>query len=259
MREASFAEWIFRRATSRERASSIVGDLIELGDQKGRFWFWFSTARVLLSLTWRRPLAFVAAFYVGNWLYGKLLITIYGFQTQHQLPLIWGTVFNFLEPAIALLWTAAVYLTIRFGLHGQPAQFALAAAGTLTAAICCWWQPTALVACSVASIFMLWLSIKDQRRRRAAVSLPFALAAAWFVVSLSAILLYVVVFKIQRLIYPGILGARDPHAFRFLSCTTFCAEVMETWIVALACSISHQWTIRLRKADQDIDWNPTVE
>ena len=61
MRNVAFAQWIVSRFTSKKRAAAIVGDLLELATQKGRLWFWFSLAGVVVSLAWRRPLAFAAA------------------------------------------------------------------------------------------------------------------------------------------------------------------------------------------------------
>ncbi len=61
MRNVAIAQWIVSRFTSKKRAAAIVGDLLELATQKGRLWFWFSLAGVVVSLAWRRPLAFAAA------------------------------------------------------------------------------------------------------------------------------------------------------------------------------------------------------
>ena len=56
MRSASFAEWIIARFTTKARASSIIGDLLEAVPEKGNLWFWLSVAGVFFSLTWRPAL-----------------------------------------------------------------------------------------------------------------------------------------------------------------------------------------------------------
>jgi hypothetical protein len=61
MHSAVIAEWIVGRFTAKKRAASIVGDLLELEPQNGRWWFWLSLARIVTSLAWRPSVAFLAA------------------------------------------------------------------------------------------------------------------------------------------------------------------------------------------------------
>src|SRR3981081_2060490 len=73
MHSSSIAEWIVARFTDKQRAVSMVADLVELEPQKGPLWFWLSLIRVVISLAWRRSLAFIVAPYAGcgcweNWL-----------------------------------------------------------------------------------------------------------------------------------------------------------------------------------------------
>jgi hypothetical protein len=70
MHSSSIAEWIVARFTDKQRAASMVGDLVELEPQKGPPWFWFSLVRVVISLAWRRCLAFIVAPYAGLWMLG---------------------------------------------------------------------------------------------------------------------------------------------------------------------------------------------
>jgi hypothetical protein len=54
MRRASIAEWILSRATTPERAATIVGDLVEGAESHGTVWFWLSVIQTAFSLFPRR-------------------------------------------------------------------------------------------------------------------------------------------------------------------------------------------------------------
>lgn len=83
MRNASTAEWILCRLTSRERAASMIGDLVEIGERRGTLWFCLSLAGVAFSLVWRRPLAFAAALYAGAWTFGEFINTADTIYVRH--------------------------------------------------------------------------------------------------------------------------------------------------------------------------------
>lgn len=53
MRSIHIAEWILALVTSRDRAASTVGDLVEEAATRGAFWFWPSVLRIAASLLWR--------------------------------------------------------------------------------------------------------------------------------------------------------------------------------------------------------------
>ncbi len=154
MRSAAIAEWIaewmVRRCTTEKRAAAIVGDLLELKPQKGILWFWLSLARVLISLAWRRPLAFVAAFAFGGWACSGLQTTesmgIRGLLS-HRIPWM-----NLLFVFVYILWFVWVYATIRYGLRDQVALLALALAGPITAVTCFGRQPAVLFVLIYAAI-----------------------------------------------------------------------------------------------------------
>ncbi len=53
MRSIHIAEWLLRLVTSRDRAASAVGDLVEQAPTRNRFWFWSGILRTAASLLWR--------------------------------------------------------------------------------------------------------------------------------------------------------------------------------------------------------------
>ena len=65
MRRTRWAEWIIARFAGHAIATSIVGDLLETANQRGRLWFWLSVARITLSYIWRLTVAFTTASYVA--------------------------------------------------------------------------------------------------------------------------------------------------------------------------------------------------
>jgi hypothetical protein len=53
MRSIHIAEWILGVVTSRDRAASTVGDLVEQAAARGVLWFWSGILRTAASLLWR--------------------------------------------------------------------------------------------------------------------------------------------------------------------------------------------------------------
>jgi hypothetical protein len=53
MRSIHIAEGILALVTSRDRAASTVGDLVEEATARGVFWFWSGVLRTAASLLWR--------------------------------------------------------------------------------------------------------------------------------------------------------------------------------------------------------------
>jgi|SRR5579862_9623741 len=53
MHSMHIAEWILGLVTSRDRAASTVGDLVEVGADRGVIWFWSGILRTAASLVWR--------------------------------------------------------------------------------------------------------------------------------------------------------------------------------------------------------------
>lgn len=79
MHKDRIAEWLLILVTSRERAASIVGDLVESADTQGSVWFWSSVLRATASLLWRgfaaNPRGLLGLAFRG-WLIGLLLTSV---------------------------------------------------------------------------------------------------------------------------------------------------------------------------------------
>jgi hypothetical protein len=116
MRSASFAEWIIARFTTKARATSIIGDLLEAVPQKGKLWFWFSVARVFLSLTWQRPLAYAVAICIILCWVRSFGFTVFGRPSSFvALPQQWMQQYLHVFVANSLLSVAFAYTAIVYG------------------------------------------------------------------------------------------------------------------------------------------------
>jgi hypothetical protein len=242
----SIVEWMVGRFTSGKRAASIVGDLLELESQNGTLWFWLSLVRVVLALAWRRPLAFVAAFYAGTWAMGGFQRAIAGVHAQHRPPEYpWMLVFMVLCAAATILLSLLVYSAIRYGFSDRVTQLALAFAGLTTAVIYFWWLRAILVACIALSIYVTVASILSGERRRAATVLLVVLAIGFG----GGLLAMYLGTQYQHFVYPGPMGDRELREHLSVIWMGFCTQLMWTWMMTATCSRMHYW----RRGNQSLD------
>jgi len=123
-----FLEWVLSCFTTRDRAISILGDLLEVAESNGRLWFWTSFARVFFSLAWRKPTALLVAYAIGGTIFAFLtnadpLWNEIGFKVEPSGPIATVAVMIVIPSAVAL-WFLAPYSVLRFGLHDQFTQIA---------------------------------------------------------------------------------------------------------------------------------------
>jgi hypothetical protein len=156
MRSTTAAEWILTPCVGRSRATSLVGDLLEMMPDHGTLWFWRSVAGVVLALTWRRALAFYAALRIGLWALGGLSEPIWGAAAPHRPPEEWMPLFKALSIAGLLLSFAAPYAAIRFGLRDVFSRQILCAWSLCALPIFYWWVPGApLILTVLAAAFVV--------------------------------------------------------------------------------------------------------
>jgi hypothetical protein len=166
VRNVAIAEWIVARFTSKKRAAAIVGDLLELAPENGRPWFWLSLAGVILSLAWRRPLAFAAALCVYFAAFSASFWRAY-LHFRFTIPdPHWRTVWGVLFQASNCLWFIVVYAAIRHGVRDRVTRLLLALSVPITAGLYCWERPTILVACIALTICVLAASTLNNKLRR---------------------------------------------------------------------------------------------
>jgi hypothetical protein len=246
LRSALVAEWLLSRFTSSKRAASVVGDLVELKLQKGSVWFWLSIARVLVSLSWRRVAALIAAFYVGAWAYRPFEMAIIGINTRHRPPSeMWVDFFLALSALGALLLMAFTYAAIRYGLRDRVTQLAMIWAGLVAATIVCWWQPAVLVVCIGLSVCMAVHSSVRIEDRKATLVLIVTVVAGFA----SYLLALYVASRYQHFVFPRPMGSKEVQEHPSIVWVAFCVLLMAAWNTTTACSRMHDWISRNRLGD----------
>lgn len=130
MRSASFAEWIIARFTTKARAASIVGDLLEAVPKKGKLWFWLSTAQVVVSLTWRHALALAVTFCLWKYRW-RANVTVEVMSTADlapvQPPTLTTLFYLYLYSFGFQLRLGTFYMAVRYGLKDIFVRHTLAA------------------------------------------------------------------------------------------------------------------------------------
>jgi hypothetical protein len=134
MRSASFAEWIIARFTTKARAASIIGDLLEAVPQKGKLWFWLSVAGVFFSLTWRPALALAVTFCLWQYRWrGTARVEVMsaselaaGIASYHP-PTLKMLLYMYLYSIGFQLRLGTFYMAIRYGLKDMFVRHTLVA------------------------------------------------------------------------------------------------------------------------------------
>jgi uncharacterized protein (TIGR03435 family) len=129
MDKLELLEAMLSRYTPPDRAASILGDLLETARFKGRLWFWISFTRILCSLAWRVPVAWLGAYAFG--------VSVIALMMTHD-PLWLSADFKNINPSGPIsipallivttpgmaLWFVAPYAALRFGLRDRFSQLA---------------------------------------------------------------------------------------------------------------------------------------
>jgi hypothetical protein len=249
MHSASFAEWLLARFMGKSRAASIVGDLLELKLQKGKLWFWLALCRVVFTHAWRRPPAFIAAFYCGMWALDRFQMPIYGIHAQHRPPESWITMFSLASSAGIFTIFVLVYGVIRYGPRDRLTRLALLWTVPIMALIYFWWRPIILVSCILLSVCVAAASTWSRESRRAALAL-LVVVAMGFGASLLALYLGT---QYQHFVYPGPMGDREMREHPSIEWVSLCLLLMTAWMMTTACSRMHDWLARDKSPDLEAE------
>lgn len=236
MRDALWAEWLIARFTERNRASCIVGDILESNSDRGVFWFWLRVVEIILSLNWRPLAAFLAAFLCLCSLRAlpmPIFAPLDGGPPGDQPPEAWRSLFAILVWLGVLLWVVTPYSLIRYGLRDNLGQLAFAFCVPITLTIF-FYRSTACVALSSATGLAIFsFSLTFARWRRALLALVAALVVGYG--------------GIRALIYLADF-CRD-HAFLSASLTSDINGALPFFgaaVLTFACSWMHQSLLQRR-------------
>ncbi len=240
MPNATWAEWILAPLTSRARAASIIGDLLEATPHGGTLWFWFSVARIALSLIWRPTIAFVAAFYVGLFwrTFAIMAFLRVGHAPYERYAFAWWEPSEPLFSVMwfgAVLWTAALYAAIRYGLRDQLAQLALGFCGLITLLVLFWRTPVVVVACIAFALAVFIACIWSAQRSRVLLAFISALVVGFGGGLLS---LYLRVVMENRFSYRLSRSNFDREI------VNICFWAWAAWITTTACARTHERLLR---------------
>jgi hypothetical protein len=182
MPNATLAEWLIARFVERSRASSIVGDLLEVTAERGSFSFWLSVGGVVLSLTWRHLTAFGAALlclYLIRTLEMPPHGPAYRIFVAHKPPNEWAQFFAFLALIADFLLMATPYAVICYGFRDRFAQLAVALCIPFTV-IFFFWSVSAAAFTSLAfAVVVLLVSVSFPQGRRAFLALTIAITIGY--------------------------------------------------------------------------------
>jgi uncharacterized protein (TIGR03435 family) len=171
-----------------DRAAAILGDLLETARSRGRLWFCLSFTRILCSLAWRVPAAWLGAYAMGTSVIALLMThdpLWLDADFKHVNPS--GTVamaaFTVVATPGMALWFVAPYAALRFGLRDKFSQLAVALFALTTAALLLGRSPAALIAGAALLIIatIAGLARSEWRRYIIALSLTIGVALGGFV------------------------------------------------------------------------------
>jgi len=168
MSNKAWAEWFIARLADRDRAASIIGDLLESGGEQNLVWFWWSVLGVVLSLVSRNLVGFAAAFLCA-WLSSVWLRTDY---PAHLPPWSWTPVFS----VLSVLCLAAPYVLVRYGLRDKFTQLALALCVPAAVGVFYWWVPLVVLPCVLLVLSVVVFSSVFIAGRKVLLALVGALA-----------------------------------------------------------------------------------
>jgi hypothetical protein len=182
MREAEWAEWMLARFVGRDRAASIVGDLLESQLDRGALPFWLSVIGIVLSLNRRRLAAFFAALVCLYFLRGlpmPVFAPLSGRPPANQPPEMWQSFFAVLGWTGMLLWVLTPYALLRYGFRDRLSQVALAFCMPITTSIFGWRVPACVATSSALVLIIFVSSLTYARWRRPLFSVVAALIVGY--------------------------------------------------------------------------------
>lgn len=172
------AEWLLSRWTGPRRAAAIVGDLLEIREQKGTLWYWLALAGAVLRIAWRPAAAAIAGLYAGAYAFSFFQMAIWGIHVRHIPPAdyAWTPVFSVLSGCGAIMCLVLVFAAIRYGIHDRLSQLALVLTALSVPLAWWWWKPQVVAACLASLAAAILLSLFHRELRRAVPILAAVLA-----------------------------------------------------------------------------------
>jgi len=174
---ANLAEWVLRRVVDPARASELVGDQLETQPGLGDVRFWLSIGWLVIVFSWRTVAGVLAASIAGtllSWIpFAWALTRLWSIELRPAGPPPDG------GPYIAismLLWNAAIFFLIRFGMRSALTWIGLSWALLSTFAVCTFWIQNVNLSILVGTGALLLLFFRNPQNRRPLIVLFSTLA-----------------------------------------------------------------------------------
>jgi len=192
MDRATAAEWILARVVEQNRASEIIGDLLETRPEQGSVRFWFSVLGLLISFTWR-PVIGLALAYLAALFFLLFPLSHPLMELNQQRHLVqfgspeyftkvhWIFFIDRLGNMTILFWIVAAFALVRFGIRDVSTQMSMGLASLGTAFCLYLWIPAARPALLVVSVLLTAIALIDERRRQSLGIVLGSVAIAWMV------------------------------------------------------------------------------
>jgi hypothetical protein len=185
MHKAPFAEWLLTQASTPERASEVVGDLLEQKTSTAQFWL--TIVRIWVALTWRWILGAILAGLSGlivlapYWLLVKPRWNLA--QPRPEPWMLWAM---YIAAAALCLGTHTGLAVSRYGVRDGLTRMSAMIWATLTVCACCAWMPrAALITTLLLAIALVTLLVSKTTRRIAlcvlASTAAYAATSALFI------------------------------------------------------------------------------
>jgi uncharacterized membrane protein YwzB len=188
MPEKQLAQWLLQRVSSRERASEMIGDLLEqYRDAPVRFNL--AVAQVFVAHAWRWAVGIVVAIFsllipiplFNHIATRRLLLAFQGNEVITHHWMLWASAFLFIS---IRFWSLTALSLVRYGIRDRLTQISVFLALVTTSAACFAWLPHATYVIPVMALLLILLLILHPNFRRPAIcgACAFGAAFAIFVV-----------------------------------------------------------------------------
>jgi hypothetical protein len=198
----TFAERLLAAASSRERASEVVGDHLE--QRRSTVSLWLSVLRLVFAMQWRWLVALPAAGlaigirvtpsmsarFAEGFADGRANASQAHAAVSLPQPVGMALTVTLCIAIIAMcLWSVSALSLVRYGLSSTVSRLSLMLAVLFTIGSCSMWAHNAIVIVPSALTFALVLALIDPQGRRALASIALAGGTFWGAVLLVTMLL----------------------------------------------------------------------
>jgi hypothetical protein len=232
----NLAEGLLARLTDPTRAAAIMGDLTEMAVARGRLWFFAAYLRILATLVWRAPAAFLcgclslsfAIFLIGHRAryipHQEGTLTIVPQYLASLIPFA-GV---FLVGMAIPLWFLVPFGLVRYGARDRLVRLAALFALLSTAAL--FSLAVLSLTNAVAALLLIVSTLFSPRWRK-----PMVVIAASATTGLAALVLFY--DTLGKLYHPHILNPYESHPVAWMVAKM--AAVVAMVVPAIVCSWMH--------------------